>query len=251
MGKWLRRQAKEEDTVLIFYAGHGAFEKREGYWVTYNADGNDLYSTALSHKKIVDMLHRLHSQRLVLFLDSCYTITTLQQEDRDHVIQGEVPWENFSGNRRVIISASDGKQLSLELEEQQHGVFTYYLLDGLKGNADKNRNGLITLDEIWNYVNVQVLEVARTNAAIQTPQLQGSLDVEFPLAFHIPSLQKTLLEKQRETDKTRITELYQAGKISEKQFKKALNLIETDTKDQILEDFLSKKLSLELFREIF
>ena len=251
IGKWLSDQAKEEDTALIYYAGHGSSEKEESYWVTYEADIDDLYATALNNNEIYDMLNRITSKRVITFLDSCYSAATVKRNDGIRAIPTEIPWEKFSGEGRVTISASDGKQLSLELEKYHHGVFTYYLLEGLKGKADKNLDAIIDLDEIWDYVKYQVTEIAREAGYAQNPKFQGELTAGIPLTFNKPFLEKKQKNQVLQGKKDRIVKLYREGEISVAQFTKALDIIKSGGKDRILEDFLTGKISLELFKETF
>jgi uncharacterized caspase-like protein len=56
----------------------------------------------------------------------------------------------------VIITASDANELSMERDDMKHGVFTYYLLEGLRGKADLDGDGVITVDEIYRYVSTKV-----------------------------------------------------------------------------------------------
>ena len=54
-----------------------------------------------------------------------------------------------------------------------HGVFTYYLIEGLVGKADQDLDGYIILDEIWDYVKNNVQITARRFGLHQTPIIDG------------------------------------------------------------------------------
>jgi uncharacterized caspase-like protein len=56
----------------------------------------------------------------------------------------------------VILTASDANEVSMEKDELQHGVFTYYLLEALTGKGDLDGNGIITFDEVYRYVSTKV-----------------------------------------------------------------------------------------------
>lgn len=251
LGTWLRQQTTVEDYVIIYVAGHGAYEQNEGYWVSYNAQSQDLYSTALSHRKIKEMLGRLPTQNILVLLDLCYTIATMTPADRNAVMQTTVPWQELAQPGYTIMSASDGKQLSLELETQQQSVFTYTLIEGLQGKADADQDGKIQPSELWQYVVTQVPDQAALHDMVQIPLLQGSLEQDVPLAFSLPNLQAYQAKVQREARKDQIRQLYQAGNLSEEQLNRALNVIDTEQHDQILEDFFTGKISLDLFQAIF
>jgi uncharacterized caspase-like protein len=63
----------------------------------------------------------------------------------------------------VIITASDANEVSVERDELKHGVFTYYLLEGLRGKADLDKDGVITVDEVYRYVSMKVPQATGQN----------------------------------------------------------------------------------------
>jgi hypothetical protein len=77
-----------------------------------------------------------------------------------------------SGNITVF-SAGSGAEYAVPWHEKRHGLFTYYLLKGLRGDADKNNNKILTVDELKNYINEMV------------PEQAGYLDAEQNPWFHI------------------------------------------------------------------
>jgi len=251
IGKWLAQQAGPEDTVIIFYSGHGAPEGEAMYWVTYDADVDNLYATALSNDEIHGMLQRIEPKRLITFLDACYSAATVNRTDRTKNLQSTIPLEKFSGAGRVAITASDGKQQSLELNELRHGVFTYYLIEGLRGQADKNRDGIIELEEVWDYVKYQVMDTSKKAGLLQTPVFQGSVTAGIPLAFNLPLLEQQNAQKVFEAHKERIVQLYKAGELSPEQMQKAIEMLEQGQYDRSLDDFLNNRIPVETFKKIF
>ena len=71
---------------------------------------------------------------------------------------------------RLILTASGGNQLSHELDEFKHGAFTYYLLEAMKGNGDNDKDGIVTVNEAYQYVSNAVPKITSQN---QFPQLFG------------------------------------------------------------------------------
>ena len=59
----------------------------------------------------------------------------------------------------MIITASAANEVSVEKDELRHGVFTYYLLEGLQGAADRDNDGAVTVDEVFSYVSEKVPQV--------------------------------------------------------------------------------------------
>ena len=82
----------------------------------------------------------------------------------------------------MIISASGPNEVSLELPELGHGVFTYYLLEGLRGKADRNGDGVVTVSELYEYVEEQVERKVREAGGRQRPIMKGEIEGALPLS---------------------------------------------------------------------
>ncbi len=264
IGTWLKRQAGEEDTVILYYAGHGAPEGDETYWVTYEADIDDLYATALSNNNVSDMFARIQSKRMITFLDACYSAATVSRSKGTRGMPTEIPWDKFKGEGRVTITASNGKQESLEDKEYGHGVFTYHLLQGLKGKADgkagENQDGVVELDEIWNYVRDRVKEDARKRGNIQEPRnispegYSSGILLTYDASFfqQQDQAQEEIQHKQEIKKKQKkLAELYEQGDIKDEYFECALGMLDSGTPNKYLEKLLSGKMKPETFNRFF
>ncbi len=258
IGTWLRRNARKDDTVVIFFAGHGAIEDNKAYWVAYNSDIDDLYGTALSNDEVSDMFGRVEARSLIAFLDSCYSAATISRSDKKRSLVVGDPFQGFKGKGKVIITSSDGKEESLELEKFGHGVFTYYLIQGLKGQADRNKDGLIEMDEIWDYIKYRVTDAARRHGTSQTPILDGSYSAGIVLAKNAERLKELSLEAEKERRKkeleariAKITDLFSKGELTSAQFDKAIRILQTGERNKLLEEFLSGNISLSTFKAAF
>jgi uncharacterized caspase-like protein len=169
LGTLLRRSAGKEDTVIIFLAGHGATETDpsspdgdglEKYILPINADPMDLYSSAMPMSEVARIFQRISSERLVFIGDTCYSGAsggrTILAGGTRATVSASFLERLSQGKGRVILTASDANELSVEKDELKHGVFTYYLLEGLRGKADVDGDGAITVDEIYRYVSEKV-----------------------------------------------------------------------------------------------
>jgi uncharacterized caspase-like protein len=76
--------------------------------------------------------------------------------------------ENFT-----VITASQNDQISSSNPELQHGIFSYYLMKGMEGDADSNQDGKITLGEMQSYLAENVSRHAAMMSRKQEPQLIG------------------------------------------------------------------------------
>jgi uncharacterized caspase-like protein/Tol biopolymer transport system component len=191
LGTDLKRKAGEKDTVIVYYAGHGAPEADssagdddglEKYIVPYDADPRDLYTTALPMREIETIFQRLTPERIIFISDSCYSGATAGRTFATAARRAIVS-ENFltrlsKGKGRIVLSASKASEVSEEREDLGHGVFTYYLLEGLKGKADADKDGIVTVDEVYAYVSKKVPEITGQN---QHPVKKGEVEGQLVL----------------------------------------------------------------------
>lgn len=76
----------------------------------------------------------------------------------------------------MVLAASTGNQISSDYDRVQYGLFTYYLLKGMRGEADADGNGIVELIELYEYVKANVsekasLELNRDQIPLLLPQL--------------------------------------------------------------------------------
>jgi uncharacterized caspase-like protein len=196
LGEFLYRKPGRSDTVLIYYAGHGAPEvdaagnEADGlakYLIPSDADPQSLYSTALPMDEIQRIFARIPAERIVMLLDTCYSGTAggrtfMRQQIRAGSINDQFLERLTRSKGRVIITASGPNEVALESSELGHGVFTYFLLQGLGGQADRNTDGLVTVSELYEYVEEQVDRKARAEGGRQRPLMKGEVEGTLPLA---------------------------------------------------------------------
>jgi hypothetical protein len=84
--------------------------------------------------------------------------------------------QKFSSGNVIAMTASRGDQVSNSYPEKEHGLFTYYMLSGMRGAADADGDKTVTLDELYTYVNVNVVKVSRRDGVEQTPDIQPGID---------------------------------------------------------------------------
>ena len=175
LGVEIKGNAREKDTVIIYFAGHGASEPdrdspdgdgMEKYFLTYDSDPQRLYSTALPMQEMARMFSRIDSERIVLIQDTCYSGSsggrTIQTASVRASISDTYLNRITKGKGRVIITASKANEVSMEKDSLGHGIFTYYLLEALR-YGDNDHDGMITTGEIYRYVSEKVPEDTRGN----------------------------------------------------------------------------------------
>jgi hypothetical protein len=139
---------------------------------------------ALPMGEISRIFTRIQSERLIFIADSCYSgasggrtisLTGIRSSISDAFLD-----RITIGKGKIILTASGANEVSEEDEMLQHGVFMYYLLEGLRGKADIDGDGLITVDEAYRYVSKQVPEA--TNQT-QHPVKKGAVEGQLVLSI--------------------------------------------------------------------
>ncbi|MDA7807799.1 caspase family protein, partial [Candidatus Pelagibacter sp.] len=180
--KWLPGKIKANETdLIIFFSGHGlaSNDGKEKYILPSNADPDLLTRTALSRSELFDEIVKLNPKSVTMFFDTCYSgvsrdeKTLLASAKPLRIVADddkEVP-DNFT-----IFTASKGDQISSGLKEAKHGIFSYYLMKGLEGKADANKDKDISNGELLAYMNKNVSNKALDLGRQQNPMLSGDPD---------------------------------------------------------------------------
>lgn len=185
---WLS-QAIDEDTVTIYFAGHGSPQSPDHlenlFLLPYDTQYDSLHTTGFPMWDIETALKRfIKAKKVIVMTDACHAggvghaFDIARRSGRGiTTISVSSSLQNLSkvSEGVCIISASDDNQLSQESSRWGggHGVFTFNLLEGLKGEADYNKDGIVTLGEIIPFLSEQVRRETR-NA--QTPTVAGRFD---------------------------------------------------------------------------
>lgn len=179
---WLPTRVNKNTTdVYVFYSGHGLPSEDGGslYFLPHEVDRDLLDRTAITQKEVVQAIQRTTPKSVTMFIDSCYsgqsrTGTSLLASARPISIAPKVSTD-FPPNF-MVISASAPDQISSSSPELKHGIFSYYLMLGMEGEADGNKDGQITVGEIQTYLSQQVTRRAIGMNRTQSPQTMGDLN---------------------------------------------------------------------------
>jgi hypothetical protein len=176
---WLPNRVGKDDTVFLYFSGHGAPNPQTGdaYLIPYDGDPAFVEKTGYPVKRLYESLGKLPAKQVVVMLDSCFSgaggRSVLARGMRPMVISVENPV--VANGKTVVLTASAGNQVSSTYLAKGHGLLTYFFLRGLKGEGDRNNDGKIDLVELFGYIKPQVENIARREFnSEQTPQLFAS-----------------------------------------------------------------------------
>ncbi|MCA9506483.1 MAG: ankyrin repeat domain-containing protein [Myxococcales bacterium] len=180
LGVRLRAETGANDLAFVFFAGHGATEtlpngEKRGYLVPSEGDARDPYVTGISMESVADLSERLAARHVYYAIDACYSGGLVATPTEG--VRGRPDAPNRSV--QVLTAGLEGQQAS---ESDGRGVFTTYLVQALRGEANRNGDAVVTATEIGFYVADQV---GRATRGAQTPafgRLGGNGEVRFGLA---------------------------------------------------------------------
>lgn len=174
---WVKSQQSD---VFIYYSGHGApdTKSKKAYFMHSNSDPNyvqiDGYSLAIFYKN----LNQIPAKSITVVLDACFSGGSqggmLLSDASPMYIDVEMP---FYEDKINLFASATGSQISSWYPKGNHTLLTYYFLRAIRGEADKNRDRNITLNEIKSFLNENVPYMARRlYGREQTPIVKGNAD---------------------------------------------------------------------------
>lgn len=217
--EWLA-QSHPNDLVIVFAAGHGMTDVQQNYYFgTYDIDSDRPQVDGLPYDELEGLLDGIPALKKLLLVDTCFS----GEIDKDEVVAvaGPTPSSDGTVKRRtfkesagvgsaqaatrrakhyqdvfvdlrrgtgaLVISSASADEYALEGGQWHNGVFTYALLSGLKGEADANKDGMITADELQTYV---LAKVRQLTGGMQNPTIRrDNLDFDFPIYGRLATVQ--------------------------------------------------------------
>lgn len=155
--------------LVVYYAGHGIPDNatKDAYIMPVDADGTDP-GVCYSLRKFYEELDAMHLKQCVVFLDACFSGA---KRDGDMIIAArgvaiKAKKEKPKGST-IILSATSDEQTAFSYKEQQHGLFTYFLLKYFQ-----EKKGKVELGALADYISTNVSQQSvMINGKKQTPTI--------------------------------------------------------------------------------
>ncbi len=161
--EWTKEACSDKDVCIITFSGHGIKGKKGLYFVCHEGDANGMQYTCLNWSKVGEVIAAINAKQTLILADCCHAgaFAVEHSGPQSKLI------EAFADRKNVFIfSSSQGDQPSLELPKEKHGAFTAAILDSLRGAADSDNNGIVTLGELQRHAT---REVQRMTSGKQSP----------------------------------------------------------------------------------
>lgn len=164
----LATRAGTDDTVCIFFSGHGAVVGNPGaedsVLVTVDTDLADIEKTSISSDEFAQALSQIKAKRVLVFIDACHAggaaISKTLTDGKGHEFKSGYSSNTFAklatGSGRALMASCRADEVSAVFLGARNSVFSTALLAGLRGAADKSGSGFIKLFDLFNYVAEEV-----------------------------------------------------------------------------------------------
>jgi hypothetical protein len=168
-------KAHTDDLILFYFSGHGL----KGGFLPYDFDG---YYNKIYYEELAALLEQSNAAYKICFADACHS-GGLFAEDPSQVSEELARYYEDLYRRSTgtaIIMSSKAEETSLESAGLRQGVFSHFLIRGLKGEADADGDGIVTIEELFNYIYVNVRAYTGMQ---QSPLIRGDFDPRMPVAI--------------------------------------------------------------------
>ncbi|HBH80052.1 MAG TPA: hypothetical protein DDY39_09520, partial [Nitrospira sp.] len=163
--EWLPTRSTKDGVVIIYFSGQAMVSPRgEIFLVPY--DGTKTPTSLYRLSALESVLAKLNPRQAILIFDG-KTAAIIDQTKTP-----ATPRWDLDGENTIRLIAVEGLAAGIDDDNHRHGLFTYYLLRGLRGEADTNRDGKITFGEVSGFVRQKVAWASKSQFnATQRPQL--------------------------------------------------------------------------------
>jgi len=171
-------KADENDRIILYYSGHGL----SGTILPIDYDGR---KNQIFFEEIEQILLKARAAFKVCYMDACYSGSALRE--REEMARSPVTRRGddlLRGDQGIaFLLSSKAAEYSLEDGGLRQGVFSHFLMRGLKGEANLNGDEIVSIRELYKYVNFQV---RKYTGSVQNPVILGDYDQLMPVAIIRP-----------------------------------------------------------------
>lgn len=180
-------QAGPNDMIIFYYGGHGM----KGAFIPTDCDGT---TNCLYHSEVTSVLKSSPAKNKLVIADACFSGSMTDSKSG-----GMSAYENATASRDMtssrmdeyysklkasaggtaLILSSTSEETSIEFGNFRQGAFTYFLIKGLKGEADNNTDRIVDVSELFGYVQTQVKSYTSYR---QNPEISGDYDKTMPVS---------------------------------------------------------------------
>ncbi len=177
----LVKTAQPGDKVFIYFSGHGIEEGDQTWLLASDSRLSMLDRTAISLDEVNRILSECQADSKILILDACHS-GAVKDKGGSGTMTSDFKDTAFTAiTGRATLSSSGLNESSYDYDEKRHSAFTYFLLEGLKGEADSDADNIVSLAELSDYVKTEVPKWGFKSGKQQTPMFYSYITGEIVL----------------------------------------------------------------------
>jgi hypothetical protein len=168
-------KADNNDVIMFYFSGHGL----DGSFLPQDYDG---INNRLLHSEVKQIFEQSKAKHKIVVADACFSGSMLAMKQPFAMQQMKSYYRAFEDTKggTALFMSSKSQEYSLEDQGLRSGIFSHYLIRGLKGEADVDANKIVTMREIFDFVYKNV-RTYTSNA--QTPTISGQFDWQMPTSM--------------------------------------------------------------------
>jgi len=185
----LVRKVTENDRIIFFFSGHGAYENKENYLLPSDCYNDDIESTSVSVNGILGKLNKSLCERNLLFLDCCHSGFEPGDDTKDidrNFLADELIYNAKDEEYTLGFASCKSDQTSITHPKLQNGVWSHFLIKALRGDAGGiYEAGVLFSDKLQTYLNKTTKEYVKMNTddkKDQVPIIFGNVTDRFVIA---------------------------------------------------------------------
>jgi hypothetical protein len=170
----LYSQAGPQDLIVFYFSGHGL----NGSFLPIDFDG---YNNKLTHEEVAELFNGCKAKYKLCIADACHSgsLIAMRSGEPEPILSQYYASLSKSIAGTALIMSSKGDETSLESAGLRQGVFTHFLIRGLKGEADKNNDKVVGIKELFDFVFTNVRDYTGNR---QSPVIKGTYDPTMPVS---------------------------------------------------------------------
>ncbi len=167
-------QAGPNDLIVFYFSGHGL----NGSFLPIDFDG---FNNKITHEEIAKAFNKCKAKFKLCLADACHSgsLFAMRSGTDDPLLNQYYSNLAKSVSGTALIMSSKADETSLESAGLRQGVFSHFLTRGLKGEADKNKDKVVTVGELYDYIAINVRDYTGNR---QSPVIKGTYDPNMPVA---------------------------------------------------------------------
>jgi uncharacterized caspase-like protein len=171
-------QAGSNDVIIFYFSGHGA---RDAFVLWEYSGSTPNNRGLLLHEEINTLFERSPAKYKYIIADACHSGSSGRQGVKSAAATEQHYYQTFeqSSGGFVMLLSSMSNEYSLETSGIRQGVFTHFLIRGLKGEADANKDRIVSVVELFDYVESNVSTYTKRR---QNPVLSGDYTANPPIS---------------------------------------------------------------------